>query len=284
MGLLVSSLVCVVLCVLKMVMLDTTAKLIAISTTFGVLVGAVIITAYTGGEQWILVAILLLFLWLLFWLGPLVFYLKAFNKRGRPSYNTCMTKTDGKLGWPVSFFIQILLSDWAAAVILESRYQSQEHKDYASVFLALNPLFFIMLAITIIAVYGKFNQELTRGERRQNRRRGDEMKKIWKRKILQVFHNSTKLSTRIMAINENTNTATDTQENVEDANDNNGGDDDISEFLDMFNDLPPDYQDVLDSDLPDYKSLKILKMTLGQKTFIVDKNLSVVHFRNAEDV
>jgi len=253
MGLLVSSLVCVVLCVLKMVMLDTTAKLIAISTTFGVLVGAVIITAYTGGEQWILVAILLLFLWLLFWLGPLV-------------------------------FIQILLSDWAAAVILESRYQSQEHKDYASVFLALNPLFFIMLAITIIAVYGKFNQELTRGERRQNRRRGDEMKKIWKRKILQVFHNSTKLSTRIMAINENTNTATDTQENVEDANDNNGGDDDISEFLDMFNDLPPDYQDVLDSDLPDYKSLKILKMTLGQKTFIVDKNLSVVHFRNAEDV
>merc|ERR1712130_135323 len=76
--------------------------------------------------------------------------------------------------------------------------------------------------------------------------------------------------------------ATDTQQNVEDATDNNGGDDDISEFLDMFNDLPPDYQDVLDSDLPDYKSLKILKMTLGQKTFIVDKNLSVVHFRNAD--
>merc|ERR1712227_694982 len=262
-----SSLVCVVLCVLKMIMLDTTAKLIAISTTFGALVGAVFITAYTGGEQWILVAILLLFLWLLFWLGPLVFYLKAFNKRGRPSYNTCMTKTDGKLGWPVSFFIQILLSDWAAAVILESRSKSQEEKDYASVFLALNPLFFIMLAITIIAVYGKFNQELTRGERRQNRRRGEEMKKIWKQKFLQVFHTLPKSSTRIMAINENTNTVTDTQQNVEDANDSNGGDDDISEFLDMFNDLPPDYQDVLDSDLPDYKSLKILKMTLGQKNF-----------------
>ena len=280
--LLVSSLLCVVLCVMKMVMLDTTAKLISILTTFGALVGAVFVVAFTGGEQWIFVAFLMLFLWVLFWLCPLVFYLKAFNKRGRPSYNACMTKTDGKLSWPVSFFVQILLLDWAAAVILESRSKSQEEKDYASVFLALNPLFFIMLAITIIAVYGKFNQELTRGERRQNRRRGEEMKKIWKQKFLQVFYTLPKSSTRIMAINENTNTVIDAQ-NVQDANDiNNSSDDDISEFLDIINDLPPDYQDVLDSDLPDYNSLKVLKMTLGQKTFILDKNLGVVHFSNAE--
>ena len=36
--------------------------------------------------------------------------------------------------------------------------------------------------------------------------------------------------------------------------------DDIPDQFDIENDLPPDYQDVIDSDLPNYHSLKILKM------------------------
>ena len=270
---------------LKLLMLETTAKLIAISTTFGALVGAFLLIAYFGqtyGEGWLFVAILLIFLWSLFWLSPLVIYLKAFKKRGRPSYNAYVTKTTGKLSWPVSFLFHILILDLNAAVILERRTASQEQKDTASVFLALNPLFFVMVAITIVAVYGKSDEELTRGERRQNRRRGEEMKKMWRQKFLQVFKVLPKSSTRSMAINENTNsnTAVDELPNVEEANNI----EDITEFLDIINDLPPDYQDVLDSDLPDYKSLKILKMTLGHKTYIVDKNLTLVHFNNAEDV
>ena len=86
---------------LKLLMLETTAKLIAISTTFGALVGAFLLIAFFGqtyGEGWLFVAILLIFLWSLFWLSPLVIYLKAFKKRGRPSYNAYVTKTTGNGG------------------------------------------------------------------------------------------------------------------------------------------------------------------------------------------
>ena len=298
-----SSLVCVVLCVLKLVMLKTTAQLIAISTTFGVLIGSFFLIEHISTRLtslgYLLVFTLMMLLWTLLWLAPLGIYLKVFQKPDRPPERALVTKIR-KFGWPVSFFLHILILDLMAGVYLEglstkqTDYVQQDMKeDCATVFLALNPLLFIMLSITISAVYG--DEEVSRGERRHTTRREEELRKLWKKKFLQFFNISLKSS---RPRNENSNLFINPQANMEEANicddisdafqinndftpdyldvlNSNSVNDDANstfnaetnaedannieenpEIIDIENDLPPDYQDVIDSGLPDYHSLK----------------------------
>ena len=52
----------------------------------------------------------------------------------------------------------------------------------------------------------------------------------------------------------------------------------------MLDQPPPDYDDVLLSDLPNYESLNIKHFALGRKVFIIDKSFKMTYFRVSDQV